>query len=58
MVWLIDNLVEALSVFGQVALNDPISPLLLLTSAAILVVSVGIFGVLALGGVVDWLTGD
>ena len=58
MVWLIDNLVEALSVFGQVAGNDPLSPLLLLVAAGILVVAVGIFGILAVGGVVDWLLGD
>jgi hypothetical protein len=58
MVWLIDNLVEALSVFGSVATNDPLSPLLLLSAAAILVTAIGIFGVLAVGGVVDWLLGD
>lgn len=58
MVWFIDNFLEALSVFGQVAGNDPLSPLLLLVAAGILVVSVGVFGVLAVGGVVDWLFGD
>lgn len=56
MVWLIDNIVEAVSLFARVAGNDPISPLLLLSAAAILAVSVGIFGVLAVGGLADWLT--
>lgn len=58
MVWLIDNLVETISVFLKVATNDPVSPLLLLSAAAILVVAIGVFGVLALGGVVDWLAGE
>lgn len=58
MVWLIDNLVETIAVFLKVATNDPVSPLLLLSAAAILVVAIGVFGVLALGGVVDWLTGE
>lgn len=58
MVWLIDNLVETISVFLKVATNDPVSPLLLLSAAAILVVAIGVFGVLAMGGVVDWLAGE
>jgi hypothetical protein len=58
MVWLIDNLLEAISVFVTVATNDPLSPLLLLSAAAILVTAVGIFGVLAAGGLVDWALGD
>lgn len=54
MVWVIDNLVEALSVFGQAAGNDPVAPLLLLSALAILVIAVGVFGVLALGGILSW----
>lgn len=56
MVWLIDNLLEALGTFGSVAANDPVSPVLLLSSAAILLVSVGILGVLAFGGILSLLT--
>ena len=54
MVWVFDNLVDAISVFGQVAGNDPISLLLLLSSVVVLLVSVGVFGYLALGGVLSW----
>ena len=56
MVWLIEDALEALSLFVGVAGNDPLSPLLLLSAAAILAVSVGVFGILALGGIVGWLT--
>ena len=54
MVWVIDNLVEVFSLFGQVASYDPVSPLLLLASALLLLVSVGVFGVLAAGGILSW----
>ena len=54
MVWVIDNLVEVLSLFGQVASYDPVSPLLLLASVLLLVFSIGIFGVLAAGGILSW----
>ncbi|MFB6095107.1 MAG: hypothetical protein ABEJ71_01475 [Halodesulfurarchaeum sp.] len=52
MVWLVDNIVEALRVFGQVAGNDPLSPLLLLFALGFLLTAVGVFGWLALGGII------
>ncbi|MFB6133185.1 MAG: hypothetical protein ABEJ44_07265 [Halanaeroarchaeum sp.] len=58
MVWIIDNLVEVLSLFAQVAGYDPVSPLLLLGSVGILTVALGVFGVLAVGGVLSALAGN
>ena len=58
MVWIIDNLIEVIVLFGQVATNDPAAPLLLLSALGILVVALGSFGVLALGGVLSALAGS
>lgn len=58
MVWLIDNLVEIVTLFVQVAGNDPVAPLLLLGAAGVLTVALGSFGVLALGGVLSALAGS
>ncbi|MFB6082225.1 MAG: hypothetical protein ABEJ67_05330 [Halanaeroarchaeum sp.] len=55
MVWIIDNLVEALSLFGQVATNDPVAPVLLLFSAGVLLTALSVFGVLSLGGILSAL---
>ncbi|AKH96923.1 hypothetical protein [Halanaeroarchaeum sulfurireducens] len=58
MVWIIDNLIEVIALFAQVATNDPASPLLLLSAAGILVFALGTFGVLAIGGVLSALAGS
>lgn len=58
MVWIIDNLVEVVTLFIGVAGNDPVSPLLLLGSIGILTVALGAFGVLALGSVLSLLSGS
>lgn len=55
MVWIIENLVQALNLFAGVATNDPVAPLLLLVSAGVFVVALGTFGVLALGGILSAL---
>lgn len=53
MVWIISDLVEVVTLFLDVAMFDAVSPLLLLVSVGILAVSIGAFGVLALGGVLS-----
>ena len=58
MVWIIDNLVEVVTLFIQVAGNDPLSPLLLLGAIGVLTVALGSFGVLALGGIAAALSGS
>ncbi|MFB6070388.1 MAG: hypothetical protein ABEJ76_05130 [Halanaeroarchaeum sp.] len=58
MVWIIDNIVQAIGLFGQVATNDPVAPLLLLGAASIFVVAFAVFGVLAVGGVLAALAQD
>ncbi|MFB6114288.1 MAG: hypothetical protein ABEJ58_09340 [Halodesulfurarchaeum sp.] len=55
MVWLVEQLVEVISLFGQVATNDPMAPLLLLVSAALMGTAMGVFGFLAFGGIVSAL---
>lgn len=55
MVWVIDQVATALKLFGQVAGNDPVAPLLLLVAAGILMVAVGVFGILAAGGIISLL---
>lgn len=56
MVWVIDQVATALGLFGQVAGNDPVAPLLLLVAASIMAVSVGVFGFLAVGGIASLFT--
>ena len=56
MVWIIDNLVEVVSLFVQVAGNDPVAPLLLLISIGILGPALGFVGYLAAGGLFAGLT--
>jgi hypothetical protein len=58
MVWIIDNLVEVVTLFIEVAGNDPLAPLLLLGAIGVLTVALGSFGVLALGGIAAALTGS
>lgn len=58
MVWIIDNLVEVVSLFIGVAGNDPVAPLLLLVSAGVLTVALGVFGVSAVGGILSTLAGN
>ncbi|MFB6134082.1 MAG: hypothetical protein ABEJ55_03760 [Halanaeroarchaeum sp.] len=53
MVWIISDLVEVVSLFLDVATFDVASPLLLLFAVGILTVSIGAFGLLALGGVLS-----
>ena len=55
MVWVIDNLVTLGEQFAEVATADPLSVPLLVAGAAVMAVSVGGFGLLALGGLVNWV---
>lgn len=58
MVWIIDNLVETVNLFVGVAGNGYVEPILLLGSIGILTVALGVFGVLAIGGILSALSGS
>lgn len=58
MVWIIDNLEMVINLFIGVAGNDPVAPLLLLASVGVLTVALGVFGVMAIGGVLSALAGN
>ena len=53
MVWIIDNLVTAGDLFGEVARTDPLSAILLALGALLIVFSTAVFGYLALGGALE-----
>lgn len=53
MVWIIDNLVTAVDLFGTVARTDPLSAILLALGALLVAFSSAVFGYLALGGILD-----
>ena len=53
MVWIIDNLVTAVDLFGTVARTDPLSAVLLALGALFVAVSSVVFGYLALGGLLE-----
>jgi hypothetical protein len=55
---LIDSSVDLVDEFASVASQGPVEGFLVLISTLILAVSVGTFGVLVLGAVVDLLTPD
>jgi hypothetical protein len=50
------NTVGLVERFLEIAATDPIAALLLLAGAALVAVTVAVFGVLSLGGVLAWLT--
>lgn len=56
MVWILDELVRAGELFTEVALEDPLSAVLLAMGAAITAFSMALFGGLSLGAVADLLT--
>ncbi|USZ70502.1 hypothetical protein [Natronosalvus halobius] len=47
---IVSNLVEMITQFSNVATGDGFAPLLLLVGAILVAFSMGVFGVLALGG--------
>ena len=57
MVWLVENVLTLLRLFGQVATNEPVAPLLLLVSASILVTAIAVVGYLAAGGALSVIQG-
>ncbi len=57
MVWLVDDLLAALSTFGTVAATDSISALLLVVAVLVLGVVFGVVGVLGLGAVSNLVVG-
>ena len=57
MVWLLDDLIAALSTFGTVAGTDPIAALLLLVAVFVFGTSFGVVGVLGLGAVSNLVFG-
>ena len=57
MVWLVENVLTLLRLFGQVATNEPVAPLLLLVSVSILVTAIGAVGYLAAGGALSVIQG-
>ena len=52
----VEDVGTMIDLFTQVALRDPLSALLLLVGSALVFVSVGAFGYLTLGALVDLLT--
>jgi hypothetical protein len=55
---LFGNLVELTSIVTDVALGDPVSALLILSSTVVWVVAFGLFGYLAVGGLLSGLIPD
>lgn len=53
---LVDSFREAPGLFADVATHDPISAILVAMGGLIIAASVGAFGILVLGAVVDLLT--
>lgn len=59
MVWLVDNVIELTRIFAtEVATSDPVSALLIAVGGAVTAGSLGLFGLLAVRGVVAALTRD
>lgn len=58
MVWILDNLDALARQFGDVAGNDPLSAVLLAVGALVLAFSSGLFGYLALRGLLAGLIPD
>lgn len=52
MVWILDNVGEMVQQFATAASVDPVSAVLVAAGIALLLFSGGVFGVLALGGLV------
>jgi uncharacterized membrane protein YtjA (UPF0391 family) len=57
MVWLVADLIEAISTFGSVAATDPVAAVLLLVAVVVLTITFGVTGGLVLGGLANLLTG-
>lgn len=55
---LIDSIVAFPGEFADVAAHDPLSAVLLLLGAVLIVFSMGVFGYLTLGALVDLVTPD
>ncbi|WP_049928035.1 hypothetical protein [Halopiger goleimassiliensis] len=48
---LVDNIVEATSLFGDIAAGEGLAPLLVLAGTLLIVFSMAVFGVLTLGAI-------
>ncbi|MFP9190301.1 hypothetical protein ACLI4Q_01350 [Natrialbaceae archaeon A-CW1-1] len=55
---IIDNLIEMNEYFADVAMGEGVAPLLVLAGTAIIAVSIGVFGVLTLGGIASLFSLD
>jgi len=51
-----ENTVGLVERFLEIATTDPIAAAMLLSGTVLVAVSVGVFGVLGVGGVLSWLT--
>lgn len=58
MVWVIDNVVSMGDNLATAAATDPLSAILVVLGALLIVVSAGVFGALALGGLLSALVPD
>jgi hypothetical protein len=50
------NTIGLVERFLEIATTDPIAALMLLTGTVLVAVSMAVFGVLSVGGVLSWLT--
>lgn len=48
---IVENVIELLTLFGDVATGEALAPLLLVVGGLLVAVTLGAFGVMALGGV-------
>ncbi|WP_252700016.1 hypothetical protein [Natronosalvus vescus] len=55
---IIDNLIEMNEYFADVAMGEGVAPLLVLAGTVIIAVSMGVFGVLTLGGIASLFSLD
>ncbi|PCR91459.1 hypothetical protein [Natrinema ejinorense] len=55
---IVDNIVEMIGLFSDVAMGAGLAPLLVLMGALLVAVSVGVFGILTLGAVGNLFTAN
>lgn len=58
MVWIIQNIQDLIEIFTTVALSNPISFLLMLIGGLVLFFSITLFGILSMGGIIDFIIPD